>query len=167
MSAFSILIFYLLNRQVDIVALCMSLLATLIFLFFRSSFLNRLKRLLDIDSFYLINENLKNEKILEIKHKINLMANTFKCMQKDFKFLMVGKINKNKAAIEFSQDLINQYCRNCENYSSCFCENINKKLLFENLMTKALESGKITKDDFFLGLQCYCNKENIIMFLKE
>ncbi len=137
--------------------------SSLVFVCFKSNIMNKISELFEIDSINLMCEDLRKEKFSRIKTKLGLMSNTLKNMQRDFKFLLVGKISREKACTELSQDIINSCCKKCENFRTCFLENINKRLMLENLLNKAIENGKVSRDDVILGLQTYCTKENIIV----
>lgn len=160
LSVFLVLIF---DKTIDLISMGLACLPSLVLFFVPTKFFEKCAALFEINALDLMCENLRKEKILEIKSKLSLMSSTLKNMQRDFKFLLVGKVSRDKACTELSHDIINSCCKNCENYRICFFENINKRLLFENLLSKAIEKGKINKDDVTMGLQAYCLKEGIIV----
>lgn len=98
-----------------------------------------------------------------IQNKLLLMSNTLFSMQKDFKFLLVGKIDREKASIELSGDIISKCCETCENYKTCFMGNINKRMLFENLIRLSIDKGEVQKNDITNGLGSYCSKSGIVV----
>ena len=91
------------------------------------------------------------------------MSNTLLTMKNNFKFLLIGKIDRNKACSELSADVINNCCNNCEYYQSCFMGTINKKIMFEELIKKAIEYGNISSVDLTNGIQSYCNKSLMVL----
>lgn len=119
--------------------------------------------LFEQDSFNIVCSELQNSKVMAIKQKLQLMSDTLFNMQNNFKFLIVGKISRQKASAELCTDVIEKCCKNCENYKNCFLENINKKQLFENLLFKAIENKQVSKNDLSNGLQVYCMKSGIII----
>ena len=154
---------FIIVPNINLYSMLFAAISSLVFVCFKSRVIYRISELFEIDSINLMCEDLRKEKINQIKTKLGLMSNTLKNMQKDFKFLLVGKISREKACVELSQDIINSCCKQCENFMTCFLENINKKLMLENLLNKAIENGKVSRDDVILGLQTYCTKENIII----
>lgn len=162
-SLVCIFVLLLFDNFIDIISLGLACIPSLILFFVSSKFLNKLSEIFQINALEMMCENLRKEKIFDIKNKLSLMSSTLKNMQRDFKFLLVGKVSREKACVELSQDVINLCCKNCENYRICFFENINKRFMFENLLGKAIERGKIGKDDVMVGLQAYCLKEGIII----
>ena len=121
-----------------------------LFLIIPKRLFERFSKLFEIDSLNLMCENLRKEKSIILKKKLNLMSNTLKTMQKDFKFLLVGKISREKACVELAQDVIGACCKKCENFKTCFLENINKRIMFERLVCKAIENKSISIDDVVL-----------------
>lgn len=163
LTILSIGIYYLLTDSMRDISFIVAIIPVLIFVCFKSKFLNKIQHMFEIDSLNLICEDLRKNSIAQIKNKLLLMANTLGSMQKDLKFLLIGKISREKASIELAQDVINSCCSKCENFKTCFMQNINKRGMIEHLLSKAIEKGKIFKDDVVLGLQSYCVKENIII----
>jgi len=159
----SIILFYLVNQSINYISLLFCLFALIIFAVIKEKFIKKLSNMFEIDCQNIIGEVLQFENINQIKTKLNLMSQTLKNMQQEFKLLIVGKINRDKACEELSKDIIGNVCKRCENFNNCFYMNINKSSLFENLLNKAIVQGKISKDDVVYGLQTYCNKENIIV----
>lgn len=102
-------------------------------------------------------------KINLVKNKLMLMSNTLSLMQKNFKFLIVGKIDRNVACKELAKDIVSKCCQNCEYYRSCYMGNINKSHLIEELIKKSIEYGGTTQIDMTNGLQSYCANSNRLL----
>ena len=147
----------------SITNLILMVIAAIIFMVIPQKFLNHLSHIFELDSLNVIYKHIDEQKTLEIKNKLSLMANTLFRMQNDFKFLMVGKIDRTKAAECLAGDVVSRCCLNCENYRFCFLENINKKQMFENLMSKAILNGSVDTEDITSGLQVYCSKHTIVL----
>ncbi len=162
-SLFPAVMIFLIFGNSTLVSLAVSALAVVIYLIMPQRKLLRISALFEINALNLINESLRQDKLFELKNKLTLMSNTLSLMQRDFKFLMVGKISKQKASEQFAQDVINRCCTRCENYKNCYCENINKRAMLVNLIAKALEVGDVSRDDLTQGMQTYCYKESIIL----
>ena len=90
------------------------------------------------------------------------MSNTLSDMQRNFKFLLVGKIDREKACIELTGDIINKCCKECENFRFCYTENINKRYMLEKLLLKAIENKSISCTEVTNGVQVYCHKSGIL-----
>ncbi len=156
-------IFVLIFKIFDVFSLISLVLAVLVYILIPNKVIMKLSSLFESDALNIIIERLEEQKISGIKSKLMLMSDTFGAMQKDFKFLVVGKINREQASKELAADVISRCCSNCENFKSCFYENINKRMLFENLMQKAIENEKIEQSDLSNGVQAYCFKSNIVV----
>ena len=137
--------------------------AVFCYLFIPARFIQKCEALFENASLDLICYELQNSKMNVVKNKLNLMANTLTSMQKSLKFLIVGKISREKASEELSQDVVLSCCKNCENYKTCFSQNINKKMMIENLLLKAIENKQVFKDDLSNGIQSYCMKSGILV----
>lgn len=118
---------------------------------------------LECSSENIILNQKQNKQIESVKERLYLMSDTLKSMQKSFKFLLVGKIDRTKAAQELSKDVIAKTCKECENFRYCFKENINKFQMFGDLLLKAIENKKVSINDLTNGLSAYCNKRSIVM----
>ena len=105
------------------------------------------------------NEN----RINQVKNKLLLMSNTLSLMQNNFKLLLVGKIDRDRACKELAVDIIQNCCTNCEYYKSCYMGNINKRSLVEELIKKSIEYDGINFSDVTNGLQSYCAKSSMLM----
>ena len=105
------------------------------------------------------NEN----KIKYVQSKLILMSNALKNMNNNLKYLIVGKIDRNKACSQLSIDVIKNCCANCEYYKSCFMGTIDKKNMIEEIIKRTIEYGNISSVDLSNGLQSYCNKSMILI----
>ena len=139
------------------------LFAILIFILFPNNLLLKASNLFLQDEINYIYKFTNDNKIQIVKNKLLLMSNTLTSMQNSFKFLLVGKIDRVKACSELSIDVINNCCNNCEYYKTCFMGNIDKKLLFEELIKKSIDYNGITPVDLTNGIQSYCVKSNFIL----
>lgn len=119
--------------------------------------------LFEADSLSITMSHIEEQKLFDIKSKLMLMSDTFKDMQKSFKYLIVGKINREQASIELAGDVISKCCSGCENFKSCFFENINKRAMFENLLNRAIENNQIEVNDLTNGVEAYCSKSSIVV----
>ncbi len=137
--------------------------AVFLFILTPNHYILKCVELFEQDSYNMVCTELQRSKVIAIKQKLQLMSDTLLTMQNNFKFLIVGKISRQKASAELSTDVIEKCCKNCENYKSCFMENINKKQLFEDLLFKAIENKQVSKNDLSNGLQVYCMKSGIII----
>ncbi len=117
----------------------------------------------DKDTLNLAVNELQTESSGNIKARLLLMSETFKDMQNEFKYLVVGNISREKACIELATDVINKCCSNCENFKNCFFGNINKKAHLESVLRKAIENGGATSDDLPSGMQAYCTKSGVMI----
>lgn len=113
------------------------------------------------DQSSIIIQSLNEQRLEHVRSKLLLMSETLLSMQRDFKLLLVGKIDRRCASRELADDLIKKCCSTCEGYKQCFFQNIDKRALFENLMSKAIEQGQVEQGDLLLGVQAYCNKSAI------
>ena len=104
-----------------------------------------------------------HDKINLVKNKLILMSNTLSLMQKNFKFLIVGKINRDSACKELAVDIVSKCCQNCEYYRSCYMGNINKSRIIEELIRKSIEYGEVNRIDMTNGLQSYCANSNHLL----
>jgi hypothetical protein len=81
-------------------------------------------------------------------------------MQRDFKMLLIGKIDRAAACKELSNDIVEKCCRDCENFKFCFLQNINKKQMIENMLGRAVEQNGNMEDGMMVGLQTYWIKKS-------
>lgn len=116
----------------------------------------------ETDAVSVIFKKREESKTENIKNKLLIMADTLKNMQENFKLLLVGKIDRESACTELSSDVIKKCCSECENYKFCFMENINKKVMFENMLLKAIENKSFSISDLSTGIQTYCHKSGIV-----
>ncbi len=137
--------------------------AVVIYAFIPTKLWSKLKSLFDIESAEILRQKIEEEKIKKIQGKLLLMSSTLTAMQNNFKYLLIGKIDRSKACKELANDIISKCCGQCEYYKTCFLENMDKKSLIENLMFKAIEQIEIGDKDFSNGTLSYCSKNKILM----
>jgi len=140
-----------------------ALFAIIIFILFPNKLLLKLSNLFIQEEINYIYKFSNENKIQTVQNKLMLMSNTLLSMQNSFKYLVVGKIDRNKACSELAVDVINNCCGNCEYYKSCFMGNINKKVMFEELIKKSIEYHGISISDMTNGIQSYCVKSSFIL----
>lgn len=160
-SAVVLTIFMLIFKIYDIFSIISISFAIFLFLIIPNRWILKMSSLFETEQTNVILKSLDEQKIEGIKSRLMLMSDTFANMQKDFKFLLVGKINRQIASRELAADVIKKCCSTCENYKACFHENINKRMLFENLLAKAIDSGRIEQNDLLSGIEAYCTKSSI------
>ncbi len=137
--------------------------ALFLFILFPQKLIAKTSGAFEVDSVEMITREVMINKIAGTREKLELMSKALITMKNNFKYLIVGKINKEKAAVELSQDVINRCCKDCENYRICFLGNIQKKSLFDSLLYRAFLNKNVGFDDVSSGLQTYCNKTSIIV----
>lgn len=137
--------------------------AVLIYICLPSKLLSKFSDMFEAGANNLIYKYVQEHRVLSVKNRLQLMSNTLTDMQKEFKFLMVGKINRDQASIELSQDIINRCCYNCENFNTCLLGNINKRQQFEDMIRFAINNRQIEKNDLTNGLDAYCSKSGIVV----
>lgn len=155
-----LVLFFRLFDAYIIVSLILSIILSVVI---PEKFIQSLQMLFEFDAFEMIYRQIDSQKISEIKNKLILMSNTLFSMQKNFKLLMVGKINHESASVELSGDVILKCCSDCENYKYCYFGNINKKAMFDGLMFKAITNGSVNENDLTNGMQAYCSKNSIVI----
>ena len=139
------------------------LFATTIFAILPKRFILKLATIFSQDEINYIYKFSNENKIKLVQNKLMLMSNTLTAMQNNFKFLLVGKIDRMKACSELSVDVINNCCSNCEYYKSCFMGNINKKIMFEELIKKAIDLNGINSTDMTNGISSYCTRSLTVL----
>lgn len=155
--------FALIFKTFDVISL-ISLAAALVLTFLiPSKFYSKLRLLFDMEKSEILSRQLEALKSKEIQQKLFLMSETLDSMQNNFKFLLVGKIDRAKASSELAGDIVFKLCNQCEFYKTCFLENLNKKSLIENLLFKAIEKTKINESDLMNGSVAYCSKSQILL----
>ncbi len=113
----------------------------------------------------IIKENIWQEKERDIKQNLNLMAKTLTKMKDDFKFLIVGKIDRRYASKELAEDVIGKCCEKCERRNICENTLIDKRNLLTEYIFHAMHRGELSVDELSLGFRTYCNK--VIQIVKE
>lgn len=146
-----------------IISICSIMLGLLIFVLIPKKIVIKLNNIFgQVETNYIYKVSNDN-RIKSVQNKLVLMSNTLLTMKNNFKFLLVGKIDRNKACSELAIDVINNCCGNCEYYQSCFMGTINKKFMFEELIKKAIEYGTLNSNDLSNGIQSYCNKSLMVI----
>ncbi len=153
----------LLLKIYDVYSIVTILLSVAIFAFIPTNIITKIKALFSLESLEIIRQNIEQEKTKMIQGKLLLMSSTLTSMQNNFKYLIIGKIDRNKACCELANDIISKCCSQCEYYRTCYLESINKKSIIENLMSKAIEQIEIGDKDFNNGAIAYCSKNKILM----
>lgn len=105
-----------------------------------------------------IKENLWHEKENDIRHNLTLMSKTLKFMRDEFKFLIVGKIDRTYASKELAIDIEQKCCETCENKNICSSSMIDKERLFSEYVYLGISKGGLSLDDLSIGVKTYCNK---------
>lgn len=147
----------------DVVDIVMIYLSILLFIIIPRKFIVKLEELFKIESRDILRQNLQELKLKKIQGKLLLLSSTLTSMQNNFKYLLVGKIDRKKACSELADDIIGKCCTGCEYYKTCFLGNIDKKTLIENLLARAIEQIEVTDKDVTNGLSSYCSKNQIIL----
>lgn len=111
----------------------------------------------------IIQENLWQEKEKDTKQNLMLMSKTLKAMRDDFKFLIVGKIDKKYASRELAKDIIQRCCGACENRNICLNSIIDKEKLLSEYVYLAITSNGISLEEISVGFKTYCNKTSLIL----
>lgn len=111
----------------------------------------------------IIKENLWLEKEREIKQNLMIMSKTLFKMQSDFKFLIVGKIDRKCASNELANDVIVRCCETCERKNICNNSLIDKKQLLSECIFYAINRGGVSVDELSVGFKTYCNKTALIV----
>ena len=143
-----------------IVSLCSSVLITMII---PQKIINKLAEFFEEKNIDIIKENIWLEKEKEIKQNLMLMSKTLFKMQSDFKFLIVGKIDRKCASVELASDVMAKCCDGCEHKKLCDNSLIDKKQLLTEYIYYAINNGGITLDDFSVGFKTYCSKTGLIL----
>lgn len=146
----------------DIFSLFSLIFAFFIYIFIPNKIIKKISDSLEADAMTIIFRKYQEGQINEVRNKLILMSGTLKEMQTNFKFLLVGKIDREKACLELAGDVISKCCSECENYRYCFMQNIDKRKMFESMLSRAIENKQISSGDLSNGIQAYCNKSGIV-----
>ena len=119
----------------------------------------KLQLLFEQDALQILLLQKQENKILNLKSKLEKMSQTFELMKNNLKMLLVGKIDRMSASASLVEDVVGACCIDCENYQFCFKQNINKKVMLEKIVFQAIEKGEIEESYFGNGLQTYCIKK--------
>ena len=125
--------------------------------------INKLSEFFEEKNVDIIKENIWLEKEKEIKQNLMLMSKTLFKMQSDFKFLIVGKIDRKCASNELASDVIQKCCEVCEHRRLCENSLIDKKQLLTEYIYFAINKGQISIDDLSIGFKTYCSKTGQIL----
>lgn len=120
--------------------------------------INKLIDFFEDKSLNIIRENLWQEKERDTKQNLILMSKTLKSMRDDFKFLIVGKIDRKYASTELAKDIMQKCCGSCENANICANSLIDKTKLISEYIYLSIVGEQITIDNLSVGFRTYCNK---------
>ena len=123
---------------------------------------NKIIEFFEEKSLNIINENMWHESQLEIKAKLDLMSKTLKKMQDDFKFLIVGKIDRRLASEELAKDVIKNCCEACDRKFICSNSLIDKQKILSEFMHYAIMKGSFSVDELSVGFRTYCDKTMLV-----
>ena len=146
----------------DIFSVFLLIFAVFIYIIIPNKFIVAISSVIEADAMGVIFKISQDQKVNELRSRLMLMSSTLENMQKNFKFLLVGKIDREKACSELAGDIINKCCSECENFRFCFMENISKRAMFESMLLKAVENRQISNADLINGIQAYCHKSGIV-----
>ena len=163
MCGLSFLILLIIFNIFNIFSIILVFFAIFLFIFVPQKVIQSLSSCFETNGMSLIFRKVEDGKVSALKNRLLLMSDTLKQMQNNFKFLLIGKIDREKACEELSKDVISKCCKSCENYRFCFMENLNKKDMFKNLMMRAIESKVLSHSDLSNGIQAYCHKSGIVV----
>ena len=144
----------------NIISLASSL---IIVTFVPQKLINKLIEFFEDKNLNIIKENLWQEKEKDIKQNLMLMSRTLSKMQEDFRFLIVGKIDRKYAASELAKDVMRRCCENCENKILCANSLIDKQNLLSEYVYYAIMKGGISIEQLSIGFKTYCNKTNVVV----
>lgn len=147
----------------DVFTLISVYFAVFVFMVIPNRHMEKFKSMFEVAGQNLIMKYAIENRSKNIEDRLLLMSDTLASMQKDFKFLLVGKIDRQKASTELAQDVINKCCGGCENFKTCFMGNMNKRMMFESLLKLAIDKAGIDKSDITNGLGAYCSKSGIVV----
>ncbi len=121
--------------------------------------INKISEFFEEKNVDLIKENLWLEKEKDIKQNLMLMSKTLFKMQADFKFLIVGKIDRKCASSELAGDVMTRCCEDCERKMICQNTLIDKKELLSEYIFYAMNNGgEVSDSELSIGFKTYCNK---------
>lgn len=123
---------------------------------------NKLLEFFSDKSTNIIKENLLQERERDIRQNILTMSKTLNKMQEDFKFLIVGKIDRKLAAQELAKDLMYRCCESCEGKNICSKSLIDKVELLSEYIYYAIQKGSISDEEMSVGFKTYCGKVSTI-----
>ena len=110
----------------------------------------------------IIKENIWFESKREIKNNLILMSKTLAKMQEDFKFLIVGKIDRRCASEELAKEVMSKCCDQCERKILCSSSLIDKQKVLSEFILYAITKGSFYVDELSVGFKTYCDKTNVV-----
>lgn len=125
--------------------------------------INKLMDIFEEKNLNIIQENLWQEKERDTKQNLMLMSKTLEKMQENFKFLVVGKIDRKYASRELAKDMIMKCCENCENKTLCEKTLIDKLNLLSEYVYFAITKGEIYHENLSASFKTYCSKTGLII----
>lgn len=135
----------------------------IIFAFIPQKLINSLVKFFEDNSKNIINDNLWQEKESDIKGNLILMSKTLNSMKEDFKFLIVGKIDRKYASNELAKDIMQRNCDTCENRNLCANSFIDKVKLVSEYVYLGINGTVLSYDEIAVGFRTYCNKTTKIV----
>ena len=123
---------------------------------------NKLSHFFEEKNLDIIKENLWYENQKEIKNNLFLMSRTLQKMQEDFKFLIVGKIDRKYASEELAKDVICKCCDTCDRKILCSSSLIDKQKVLSDFIFYAISKGSFYAEELSVGFKTYCDKTNIV-----
>jgi len=142
-----------------------SLFACTFFLCVPSKFITKLKEKLFVEQDNQIAlKNILNQNKLSIANKLAYTAEVFYEMDKDFRKLINGTVDKKTAKNIICSELIKSCCQNCPQKARCLKGFSGElKNVFEKLISAGFEKGKVTLVDLPSYLTNRCSKLNSII----
>ncbi len=156
-------IFLLVFRLYEVCQIIQLSLSILAYIILPNKFVSKIKSLFDLESDDILKKCVEEKRLQMIEDKLFLMSNALLDMHNNFKFMLIGKIDRQKACEALSEDVLNKCCSNCECFNTCFLNFIDKKNLISGLLFKAVQNGKVDEQDITNGTACYCSKSGLIL----
>lgn len=124
--------------------------------------INKLMQFFEEKNLDIIKENLWYETQAEVNGNLILMSKTLAKMQEDFKFLIVGKIDRKFASGELAKEVMSSCCEACDRKIVCSSSLIDKQTMLSEFIYYAISKGSFSSNDFSVGFRTYCDKTNIV-----
>lgn len=141
-----------------------TIVAGIIFLCVKSSLINKIKHCI-----FLINtgqniKNLLNQNRDRLAKKLEYTSQIFYEMDKNFRKMVKGKLDKSSAKEMICNEAIRENCENCKNRLKCIKSyNSEHKKVFENLINIGFEKNKISLIDLPQYLTTRCIRLNQVV----